>query len=42
MYKLIQTIGDYNVLSSVQNNINNQSNSVKKKTNKKHQEIYDR
>lgn len=45
MYKLIQTVGDYYVLSSIQNHINiynNQSKLLKKKTNKRHQEIYDR
>lgn len=45
MYKVIQTVGDYYVLSSIQNHINiynNQSKLLKKKTNKRHQEIYDR
>lgn len=45
MYKLIQTVGDYYVLASIQNHLNihnNQSKLLKNKTNKKHQEIYDR
>ena len=45
MYKLIQTVGDYYVLESIQNHINlynNQSKLIKTKTNKRHQEIYDR
>jgi len=45
MYKLIQKVGDYHVLTSIQNHINlynNQSKLIKNKTNKKHQEIYDR
>jgi hypothetical protein len=45
MFKLIEKIGDYYTLSSIQNQINiynKQSKSLKKKTNKKHQEIYDR
>lgn len=45
MYKLIQTVGDYYVLASIQNHLNihnNQSKLLKNKTNKKLQEIYDR
>ena len=45
MYKLIETVGDYYVLASIQNHLNihnNQYKLLKNKTNKKHQEIYDR